>query len=277
MGSHSVFVVLCIAFSQADPAESAPPKLPPAEAFKKEAAAYDVRLESRPGDKLVIEREPVLHWDNPARTGEDGSVFVWTLDGRPQMIGTIFTYLLNDKINRKHEYHSLALEPLTAKFDGKTVWTPSTAGIKFHPLPEAAAPAGSARLRLTQMKALAREFSASMREPEGEQFQLRLLTQPLFRYEPMSKEVLDGALFAFSLGTDPEVILLLEARRAKEGYQWQYGLARFHYIELHVQHDDKEVWRADALEGISNLNLGVAEFRDSIYTTYHVERGIPVE
>lgn len=277
MGSHSFLVVLCVAFSQAEPAETDPSKLAPAEAFKKEAAAYDVRLESRPGDKLVLEKEPVLHWDNPARTGEDGSVFVWTLDGRPQIIGTIFTYRLNDKINRKHEYHSLALEPLTAKLNDKAVWTPNSAGIKLQPLPKAPAPAGSGRLRLTQMKALAREFSASMREPDGEQFQLRLLTQPLYRYEPKSKEVLDGALFAFSLGTDPEVILLLEARGTKEGHQWEYGLARFHYIELHVQHADKEVWRAEALEGINNLNIGAAEFRESIYTTYHVERRIPVE
>jgi hypothetical protein len=84
------------------------------EAFKVEAAEYIVRLQSRPSEKLVLEKEPVLRWNNPARTGEDGATFVWTLGGRPEMIGTIFTYRLNDKINRKHEYHSLATEPLAA-------------------------------------------------------------------------------------------------------------------------------------------------------------------
>ena len=37
---------------------------------------------------------------------------------RPEMIGTIFTYRYNDKINRKHEYHSLAVGPLAAEFRG---------------------------------------------------------------------------------------------------------------------------------------------------------------
>jgi hypothetical protein len=81
------------------------------------------------------------------------------------------------------------------------------------------------------MKALAREFAASMKDEQGESYQLRLLTQPLVRYEPEGKQVLDGALFSFSLGTDPEVILLLEARAVKEGFQWHYACARFHYID----------------------------------------------
>jgi hypothetical protein len=127
------------------------------------------------------------------------------------------------------------------------------------------------------MKGLARDFSASMVDADGESYELRLLTQPLIRYEPKDKEVLDGAVFAFSLGTDPEVLLLLEARAAGDAHQWQYGLARFHYVDLKVQYKDKEVWRADKLPDINNLNIGAELYRDSPYTTYHVERGIPAE
>ena len=50
-------------------------------------------------------------------------------------------------------------------------------------------------------------------ERAGEEQALRLLPKPLYRYErpdgPTSSS--DGALFAFVLGTDPEVFLLLEA------------------------------------------------------------------
>ena len=157
------------------------------DAFKAEAAEYVVKLESRPTEKLQLVKEPVLRWDNPARTGEDGAIFVWTRGGRPEMIGTIFTYRFNDRINRKHELHSLAVEPLTAEFRGQEVWAPKSSGVKFTSLPGAPAPAATSRQRLTQMKALAREFAASMKDEQGESYQLRLLTQPLVRYEPEGK------------------------------------------------------------------------------------------
>lgn len=265
----SIVVVAALALGQADSSRAI-------EAFKVEAAEYKVHLQSRPTEPLQVLKEPVLKWDNPARTSENGATFVWTLGGRPEMIGAIFTYEYKDKLNRKHEYHSLATEPLTAEFRGKEVWSPKVAGVKFATVAGAAAPAASARQRLTQMKALAREFSASMKDAEGEPYQLRLLTQPLYRYEPTDKRVLDGALFSFSLGTDPEVLLLLEARPVKDAHQWQYAFARFHYVELRAFHNDREVFRAETLPNINNLDIGSSEYRDSIYSTYHVERNIPV-
>ena len=74
---------------------------------------------------------------------------------RPQSIGTIFTYRLGGKINRKHEFHSLALAPLSAAFGGKTVWSPRTAGVTFQRLDKAPAVAATSRQRLTQMKSMA--------------------------------------------------------------------------------------------------------------------------
>jgi hypothetical protein len=258
-------------------AANPPPSPKGVEAFKVEAAGYVMRLEKRPGEKLALQKEPVLRWDNPARTGEDGALFVWTSQGRPEAIATIFTYRYNDKLHRKHEVHSLALGPLTAEFGGKAVWTPRAAGVTFAPVPSAPEVAATPRQRLSQMKALTRDFAASMRDLEGEQFQLRLLTQPLLRYEPKDGRVLDGALFAFSLGTDPEVLLLLEARAAGDSHQWQYALARFHYIDLTVTHSDRKVWHVDPLPDILNLDIGASEYRDSAYTTYHVERNLPAE
>src|SRR5258708_13693666 len=62
--------------------------------FKTDAAEYVIRLASRPKDKLALYDEPLLHWGNPARTGEDGAVFVWMLDGPPEVLGHAFTYRL---------------------------------------------------------------------------------------------------------------------------------------------------------------------------------------
>jgi hypothetical protein len=219
--------------------------------------------------------ESLFHWGNPARNGEDGAVFVWTLDGHPEVIASVFTYRFKDTIRRKHEYHSLAAGPLTAEYQGQRVWAPTTAGVAFQPVPDAPEPATNPRLRLTQMKALARDFSARMVDAEGLKSDLRLMAQPLIRYEPKSTEVIDGALFSFSLGTDPEVLLLLEARtgqgRAAKDAVWQYAFARFHYVSLTASYKNQEVWHVEPLPDITGLEIGSPKYQDSVYATYHTK------
>ncbi len=74
----------------------------------------------------------------------------------------------------------------------------------------AAAPATTPAERLRQMRDLAREFHIVM-ETESGRSDLRLLTQPVYRYEAKT----DGALFAFVLTTDPEAWLLIEERERR--------------------------------------------------------------
>jgi hypothetical protein len=242
--------------------------------FKVDAGEYVIRLASRPKEKLKLHEESLFHWGNPARTGEDGAVFVWMLDGRPEVIASVFTYRLPKAIRRKHEYHSLASGPLTAEYQGQRVWAPTVPGVTFQPVPDAPEPAATPRLRMSQMKAIARDFSARMVDAEGQKSDLRLIAQPLIRYEPKSKEVTDGALFSFSLGTDPEVILLLEARvpsgrAASRGPVWQYAFARFHYVSLTAAFKNKDVWHVEPLPDISTLEIGSPKYQDSVYATYH--------
>src|SRR5260370_39038230 len=82
------------------------------EGFKSDASEYVIRLASRPKDKLKLHEESLFHWGNPARNGEDGAVFVWLLDGRPEVIGSGFTYRFRDAIRPKHRYHSMAESPM---------------------------------------------------------------------------------------------------------------------------------------------------------------------
>jgi hypothetical protein len=241
--------------------------------FKKDAAAYDIRLASRPKEKLKLHEESLFHWGNPARNGEDGAVFVWMLDGRPEVIGSVFTYRLAKTIRRKHEYHSLAAEPLTAEYQGQRVWAPTKPGVTFHQVPGTPEPSSTPRLRMSQMKSIARDFSARMVDAEGQKLDLRLLAQPLIRYQPKSKEVTDGALFSFSLGTDPEVILILEARvpsdrAADDGPVWQFAFARFNYVSLTAAYKNEDVWHVEPLADFAGLKLFSPKYQDSIYVGY---------
>ncbi|MGH7140147.1 MAG: hypothetical protein ACREHD_30785, partial [Pirellulales bacterium] len=51
------------------------------EDFKADAKQYVMRLDSRPDADFELREEPLFHWSNPARLGEDGAVFVWMLQG----------------------------------------------------------------------------------------------------------------------------------------------------------------------------------------------------
>jgi hypothetical protein len=61
------------------------------------------------------------------------------------------------------------------------------------------------------MRGLTRDFSASTEDDEKRSWALRLLPRPLYRYESIDPNILDGALCSFvtSAGTDPDALLIL--------------------------------------------------------------------
>jgi len=64
------------------------------------------------------------------------------------------------------------------------------------------------------------------------------LTRPLFRYDNADAGLLDGALFAFVASTDPEALVLVEAREnSRAEKSWYYAVARLHCAELTVKLD----------------------------------------
>src|SRR6516162_3044209 len=183
------------------------------EFYRTEAAGYAIFLNGDRQKVLKMQPEPVLLWSNPVRVGEtNGSVFVWTYEGRAEAVGTVFSHVsLQDPEKRyvAHSFHSLSLVPLTAERDETRSWSIDVPGIQPEEIPRAPVPAKTAALRLTQMRDLAREFSATT-TLDGVDQELRLVPQPLYRYEGSSPEVVDGALFTFVTGTDPELMLVIE-------------------------------------------------------------------
>jgi hypothetical protein len=93
------------------------------------------------------------------------------------------------------------------------------------------------------MRRLAQEFTGYEID-KGKRCELRLLPAPLYRYPTARTGVVDGALFTLvsTDGTDPEVLLLIEARQKGGKTRWEYACGRFSDCSLYVQHKDKEVW-----------------------------------
>jgi hypothetical protein len=213
---------------------------------KREASAYTIRLEG--GDRpLVLEPEPVLKWSNPVVGTVFGEVFVWTDQGRPEAVASIYKFYA-PRTHRANEFHSLAVGRLRAERDGGTVWTPLRAGLALVPIAGALAPADTAAVRLRQMRSIAQDFTGRQTTREGVDRDMRLLTQPIYRYENTKGDLIDGALFAFVLGTDPEAFVLIEARRTSSGaLEWQFGATRMDSINLRINHRGREVWNAPEL------------------------------
>lgn len=215
--------------------------------YIKEAAEYSLAVESAPKKKLQLKKEPIFEWSNPIRARlQQGVIFLWLRDGRPAALGCIFSQPDGKLTGRRvmHEFHALDREKLlVSRPDALNEWKPQT-GLKRNELPDSAVPAATAKARLVQMRRLAKEFTGHEIDREGKRWELRLLPAPLYRYPSANSGVIDGALFTLvsNAGTDPEVLLLLEARKGGDTMRWEYALGRFSDRELHVQRKDKEIW-----------------------------------
>jgi hypothetical protein len=237
---------LILLLAAADPDDGVAKQMLPVDV--KEASEYTMAVESAPKQALELKKEPVFEWSNPVRSGvQQGVVFLWLRDSRPAALGSIFSEPEGRLRGRKviHEFHALDPEKLivTRPKEALNEWKPE-AGLARKELDDAPAPAATAAARLLQMRRLAQEFSGDSVDDKGKHWDLRLLRAPLYRYPEAKAGVIDGALFTLvsTAGTDPEVLLLIEARGTGGKRRWEYACGRFSDRSLYVQRKGKEVW-----------------------------------
>jgi hypothetical protein len=236
---------LLLVLPVADPDDSLAKKMLPI--YVKEAAEYSLAVASAPRKELELKKEPVFEWSNPVRSGvQQGVVFLWLRDGRPSALGCVFSQPEPRLAGRRvfHEFHALDTDRLLVSRSGAlNEWKPQ-AGLERKELPDAGTPASTAGARLLQMRRLAQEFTGHEVDGEGKKWDLRLLPAPLCRYPEARSGVIDGALFTLvsNAGTDPEVLLLIEAREVAGKLRWECAFGRFSDRSLYVQRKDKDVW-----------------------------------
>jgi hypothetical protein len=196
---------------------------------------------------LDLKRDPVLKWSNPDRGEIHGNVFLWTRNGRPLVVSSLFKWF-SPHTHMSHEFQSLAEEPLRATFHGKPVWKTSGAALRFVDVPKGVSPAASEAQRLLQLRQLAKDFTGWKKERDGIETELRLLPQPIHRYAAPKKGIINGGLFTLVHGTDPEIFLLIEARGEKvSSAKWQFAATRMTSVQLRLRHRDVQVWSAEFL------------------------------
>ncbi len=210
------------------------------EMMKDAAGSYEIRMADGRARPFRLQAEPVLRFTNTVGATRDGAIFLWLDEGdRPAVAAQVF---VKRDGSWTHEFTSLSPGPVVGKTPGAPDWRPTRAGVEFKPVPDAPKPADTPEQRLRQMQELAREFAAEDLFREKSWQPLRLLTRPFARYGKPGGEVLDGALFAYVLTTDPEVYLMLEARAGKDGPEWQFAFAPMTIYSVRASWKGREVW-----------------------------------
>jgi hypothetical protein len=183
--------------------------------------------------------KPLLRYSDPARETVDGTLWLWTHEGRPAALLCLFTVPIDWK-GWNYEWTSFSDQPLRVTGRRWWTWTPQPA--KGDWLAAAAdPPADSETTRLLQMRSIARRFTAQ-ETLRGEPYVLRLLARPLHRYSTPQQRVIDGALFAYAYGTNPEIILQVEARGSADDRTWHVRFARASSARVAVLENGREVW-----------------------------------
>lgn len=211
------------------------------------AADYRLALKEKPDALLKLLPKAVFRHSQPVRGDDIGAVYLWVDEAAsPAALGTVFAYTHKGGSGERwvaHEFHSLASTSLTGKWRGADAWSPDQPGLEWKEVPEAPVAAESVNARLRQMREIGRRLSAHSTDADSSRWELRLLTQPIYQYTTEKRgDTIGGGVFLFCQGTDPEVVLLLEARQVKDRRIWYYALAPFTDYGLSVTLDGKEIW-----------------------------------
>jgi len=220
-----------------------------------EPSAQDVRLKAMTQRALSLKMEfvadnvrrppelvqsPILRCNDPTREEEDGTVWLWR-DGK-HPVACLCLFFIRDQWTFEHV--SLSGEVLKVSGRPKWSWTPKAEDRVWFPVKDAVPDSAVARQRAA--RAIARRLEASEFHV-GETYQLRLLERPLYTYSDVDHGLIAGTLFAFAYGTNPEILLQLEARETKDGPKWQAAFARLSSAEITVKLDDDEIWKVPAV------------------------------
>jgi hypothetical protein len=216
------------------------------EIMKRVASSYRFVLDGDRSGPLRLGNDPSFRMGKQSADNVlDGAIFFWSgVEGRPE--AALQAFQVKDQSaaggHWVQEFISLSPGTFVSERDGKPIWAPRKPGVEFKAVPGAPKPADTATQRSRQMRALAQEFRVSDNFKNRGWSELRLLTTPVARYGKAASAVLDGALFAFALATDPEAFLFLETREGTGGLEWQYAFAPMGCFEMKGTHDGKVVW-----------------------------------
>lgn len=247
-------LIVSLAIFRSLSAEDPPKKVEPSQAVK-EAREHmaEFTVDSAAKDRagpIEMLPNPLLTYGDAARNNEAGTLWAWGKSGRP----VAFLELYRNVGKDQPWVHALTLtSPELIQLKGPTGqrWTPKKSHFALRDVPGSPEVGSQLAMRLRQMKEISRRFEAhEFWDPNNSRFEMRLLVQPVHRYQDEAAKVIDGTVFVLAHGTNPEVLVQIEASAGEKSPRWKYSLVRLGSAELHVSIDGKEVWTEPRTPGI---------------------------
>lgn len=209
-----------------------------------QAVAGGFKVVREPDDgksECKMSKASILNWTDHARHPElimPGTTWIWHNHGRPQIIGEI--YGRTESVGHWNFFACTVSGDRLTLSDGSTKRSTKQ---NYDPkeIPRSSGVAKTRTARFLQMGRLARRFDGHQFW-EG-RFELRLLPQPIYRYENRAAGIIDGAVYALVHGTNPEVLLLIEANARDDGpARWTVCFGSLAAARCVVRLDGEEFW-----------------------------------
>lgn len=191
-------------------------------------------------DVLRVAENPVFRYSDAARETIDGTLWLWERASEPLALLCLFREP-REGFEWNYELVLLSDGPLHVSGRRDWSWRPVRKAREWRAL-EGPAAAARDEARLVQLKGLARQFTAT-EHLDGETYRLRLLPNPVHRYSRPDAGVTDGAMFLFAYGTNPEIVMQVEAVDESPG--WRVAFAQLAAADLTVTLDETAVWDAE--------------------------------
>jgi len=211
---------------------------------------YEISVPGKGPAKLI--ETPLLRWINPQEKVVDGVLVAFTTGGRPEVLAQLALY---SEKNVMQEFQTTARQQVEMSRGGRVLWHPE-GELTFQKLESVPAPGTSPAIRLAQLRSIAEGFqvfddfgwSEKVRQP------LRLLRQPIYRYQDAREQVIDGALFTFVLGTDPEANVFIEACQSGQGSYWRYAFRPMTIYQIQAYRNEELLWTSPETKRFGDPN-----------------------
>lgn len=202
--------------------------------------------------KLTFVENPVFRYDDQPRRFIDATVWAWTDGGRPVAFQKVEASIDDVTGVAKWGYcfASLAEDRLAVEWKHGKKFRSTEPGAVFRPLNGAPPVAPRSAARKRQARDLSREFSARilLNPRTNNTEEMRLLATPIHEYDDPAGEYL-GAAFGYSTGgRNPDLLILIEARKREDKLAWHFAPVRMTIGGVTVKLHEKSVWEVPFIE-----------------------------
>jgi hypothetical protein len=195
--------------------------------------------------------KPLLYFTEDTDIRWVGSLWAWGDQGRPVAVLELYQ---NNGGRWNFGIFNTSGGKVRASRDGNPWWSENQSDVIVTDIQRAPAPAAEAPQRQRQLKLLAQKFTGHEVRPNNSRFELRRLERPVQTYRDADHGLLEGGLFIFAYGTNPELLLFVEARadpKDKSKAVWQFLVGRATSMALHLESDGKEVFACPNARGLN--------------------------